>query len=207
MTFLWACLAITRASYRRSFGRDDEGCNPDMLFAPSRLVGQALRSPAVICTWRESSRLRPSVRARLRRQTALPSCYWLLLLSGDIEVNHGPSTYPCTGCCRPVQSNQQGIFCNRYKWWTHTRCCGVSKEANDKLSREGENCQWWCPQCLATELPFADSSMSTKHPLTPDTSAFVLDQSTSHLDASTLSILSLGRITYAHLNTQSLIPK
>ena len=45
--------------------------------------------------------------------------------------------YPCTGCYRPVRSNQQGIFCNKCELWTHARCCGVSKEAYDKLSREG----------------------------------------------------------------------
>ena len=201
---MWICLAITRTTYDRSFGRDDQERNLDLLFAPSQLVVQAFRSPVVVCIWRGSSHLRPSTRAQLRRQAALPSCYWLLLLSGDIEVNPGPSRYPCTSCCKPVRSNQQGIFCNRCELWTHARCCGVSKEAYDKLSREGENCQWWCPQCLSSELPFADSSMSTDHPLIPDTSLYVLDQS---MDASTLSILSPENYTYAHLNTQSLIPK
>ena len=96
---------------------------------------------------------------------------------------------------------------NRCELWTHTRCCGVSKEAYDKLSREGENCQWWCPQCLASELPFADSSMSTEHPLAPNISFHVLDQSVLHLDASTPPIFTPGNHTYAHLNTQFLIPK
>ena len=83
----------------------------------------------------------------------------------------------------------------------------MSKEAYDKLSREGENCQWWCPQCLASELPFADSSMSTEHPLAPNISFHVLDQSVLHLDASTPPIFTPGNHTYVHLNTQSLIPK
>lgn len=60
---------------------------------------------------------------------------------------------------------------------------------------------------MASELPFADSSLGTDYPLTPDTSFHVLDQSVSHLDASTLSSLTSGNYTYAHLNTQSLIPK
>lgn len=62
-------------------------------------------------------------------------------------------------------------------------------------------------QCLASEIPFADSSTSTDYPLTPNTSFHVLDQSMSHLDASTLSILTPGNYTYACLNTQYLIPK
>ena len=70
----------------------------------------------VVYVWRRNLHLRPSTRARLRRQAALPSCYWLLLLSGDIEANPGPSRYPCTGCHRPVRGNQQVLTLDVVEW-------------------------------------------------------------------------------------------
>ena len=95
LTFMWICLVITRTTYDRSFGRDDQEHNLDLLFAPSQLVVQAFRSPVVVCIWRGSSHLRPSTRAQLRRQAALPSCYWLLLLSGDIDTRVLVVANPC----------------------------------------------------------------------------------------------------------------
>ena len=42
-------------------------------------------------------------------------CSWLLLLSGDIEINPGPVRYPCTVCAKPVRVNQRGVMCDTVK--------------------------------------------------------------------------------------------
>ena len=42
----------------------------------------------------------------------------LLMCSGDVERNPGPS-YPCTVCHKVVGARQQGIECSKYERWTH----------------------------------------------------------------------------------------
>ena len=50
----------------------------------------------------------------------------LLLLSGDIETNPGP-TYPCPTCAAPYSKRLGGIECRQCKSWTHyvKRCSGI----------------------------------------------------------------------------------
>ena len=79
----------------------------------------------------------------------VPNCYWLLLVVGDLPPNPGPVRYPCTECGKPVRSNQQGIFCDRCEMWTNAKCCGMSKEAYERLSRSGLfACDAQCLDCL-----------------------------------------------------------
>ena len=115
--------------------------------------------------------------------------------------------FPCTGCNRPMRRNQREIFCNRCKLWTHTKCCGVSRVAYDRLSSEGEAVQWLCPRCLLSELPFAelDEAERDNHPCPTITSFLLFDQPESLSSQS--CVLSPGSYTFAHLNTQSVTTK
>lgn len=82
-----------------------------------------------------------------------------ILLSGDIELNPGPSRsykYPCGVCSNPVKVNQKGICCDVCNTWLHIRCIGIL---------DGEYCDlqalddlWCCKRCAAEALPFADTS-------------------------------------------------
>ena len=48
----------------------------------------------------------------------------IIILSGDIQVNSGPtSIYPC-GCCKlPVTwDHQRAVFCDNCKLWYHSEC-------------------------------------------------------------------------------------
>ena len=86
--------------------------------------------------------------------------FWLLLLAGDVEQNPGPVRYPCTVCKQPVRCNQRGIECTRCENWSHVRCCGVSVDEYEKISAN-KNELWYCPRCLACELPFIDATLSS----------------------------------------------
>jgi hypothetical protein len=45
---------------------------------------------------------------------------FLLLLSGDININPGPTNYPCTTCNKAVRT--KGVFCTQCGLWTHQKC-------------------------------------------------------------------------------------
>jgi len=62
----------------------------------------------------------------------------LILLSGDIAMNPGPTSYPCAKCDRGVRV---GVFCKTCTLWIHQRCEGLSnaklKELSQSLSLPG----------------------------------------------------------------------
>ena len=156
----WFCLVVLRDS--GGCGHDVEG-SPGLLFTPSRLV---VRSSAVLCAWRNSSHLRPQLRPLVHRNScrrrAWPTCYWLILLAGDVESNPGPTKYPCTLCNKAVRSNQRAIACSRCENWTHANCCGVSAAEYRKLGEQADE-PWYCPSCMMSELPYFNTSVSDCH--------------------------------------------
>ena len=47
----------------------------------------------------------------------------LLLLSGNVEVNPGPSyKFPCGHCQKPCKSNQKNLKCSSCHTWHHIKC-------------------------------------------------------------------------------------
>ena len=92
LSCLWICLMVFRATHTRGYDLDG---NSELLFAPGQLI---VRCPAVFCLWRENSHLHPLTHRR--QPFAVPNCYWLILLAGDVEINPGPIRYPCTAQLR-----------------------------------------------------------------------------------------------------------
>ena len=163
----------------------------------------------VRCLWMNSSHLRPCPRESCRSQSpTIPSCYWLLLLSGDVELNPWPVRYPCTICKNHVKINQHGLCCDVCNLWTHGRCCRMSKEQYDQLSLDHVN-DWFCPACISDELPFANSSACkdlsfAEESMTTDTSypsPFDVSKPSSPLDSHT------NKAIFCHLNAQCLRSK
>ncbi len=62
-----------------------------------------------------------------------------------------PVKFPCSICCNPVKTNQNSIFCNCCKLWTHLKCTNLNLIDYFKLANDEEN--WLCPECLSTALP------------------------------------------------------
>ena len=92
----------------------------------------------------------------------------LLLLSGDINVNPGPTwKYPCGVCKKPVKSNQRGIQCDS---------CDVCPTCYETLANS--SCAWICPEC---DVPNYSSSL-------PDVSSSSLELSSSYHPLSELLI-------------------
>ena len=77
---------------------------------------------------------------------------WLILFSGDVEINPGPIKYPCGECSAPVKSNQYGIQCDVCTNWLHTIYIGLSDDQYAELQQSTD--PWSCRNCLRQALPF-----------------------------------------------------
>ena len=71
----------------------------------------------------------------------------IIILSGDIQVNPGPtSIYPC-GCCElPVTwDHQRAACCDNCKLWYHSECIELS---SSKINvQQFSNISWICCKC------------------------------------------------------------
>ncbi len=79
----------------------------------------------------------------------------LLLLSGQIETNPGPTEYNCGVCANEVGNNDHAITCDNCQFWCHIQCVGLSENHyNDLLNLSSFS--WICYQC---GCPNFDSSI------------------------------------------------
>lgn len=91
----------------------------------------------------------------------------ILLASGDLELNPGPTKYPCGECTKPVKSNQKGIACDACIKWFHIKCLPSSSRITDAEYRKyqiDENLSWECPSCQFPHLEddsYFDPSISS----------------------------------------------
>ena len=62
----------------------------------------------------------------------------LLLHSGDIQVNPGPSKHPCRLCNKVVRCNQKAILYarNAFIYWVHVNCAAMSTQSYDNFGRD-----------------------------------------------------------------------
>ena len=81
----------------------------------------------------------------------------LLLISGDISLNPGPTKYPCTICDRGVR---KGVYCTNCKMWVHQKCEDISNIEYRRLSKIPEaTYRYTCRNCAVSDfLPFHDVS-------------------------------------------------
>ena len=78
---------------------------------------------------------------------------WLIVHSGDIELNPGPPrkyTFPCGVCAAPFKCDQKGILCEMCNNWLHARCNGMSSSEYLKLQKSDDS--WSCRKCLCLSL-------------------------------------------------------
>ena len=67
----------------------------------------------------------------------------LTLLSGDIAMNPGPTSYPCAKCNKGVRV---GVFCKTCNLWIHKKCEGLSNSELKALSKT-DNLNFVCCVC------------------------------------------------------------
>lgn len=82
------------------------------------------------------------------RLTNLSMCAWyLILLSGDIQMNPGPTRRvndPCSICSKGCRT--KAILCDCCDSWYHTKCIGMSNVEYEALGKP--SARWDCIRCL-----------------------------------------------------------
>ena len=83
----------------------------------------------------------------------------LLLISGDIQLNPGPSAEPDTSVCPEcnilVDWEEEGIECECCCFWYHRKCINMSKETYN-LHNNHASLEWYCIKC---DMPSFTSSL------------------------------------------------
>ena len=92
------------------------------------------------------------------RLTNLSMCAWfLILLSGDIQMNPGPTRSvkdPCPVCSKGCRT--KAILCDSCDSWYHTKCIGMQMSEYEALGKL--SARWECIRCLFPNT-FADQSI------------------------------------------------
>ena len=104
--------------------------------------------PVASVSYKVSTRLRcmPHVNSHLRSNFTLVAI--MLLLSGDIEVNPGPtdkSVYPCEFCDLKVLWSCAAVCCDNCSIWYHKSCLEMCSDDFSVLNRPSIN--WLCCKC------------------------------------------------------------
>ena len=94
----------------------------------------------------------------------------LLFLSGNVELNPGPTyKYPCGDCSRPCKCNQPAIQCDNCQVWYHKKCLQMNSKVYEALANS--SLTWICCQCGLPSFSssFFDSSTSfeNSNPFSP----------------------------------------
>ena len=90
-------------------------------------------------------------------RTSLYLTIVLLLLSGDVHSNQGPTKHACGTCDTTVRSNQRRVVCDT---WSHIKCIGIDRAAHEHLSDSISNKMWICIRCT---LPFTHDPVNERH--------------------------------------------
>ena len=120
-----------------------------------------------------------------------------LLISGDVEMNPGPTT--CPRCEKTVRVNSKRLECNTCHQQTHLKCSNntYTQIFNSRIPES-----WTCPNCFLSQLPFhrvRDLNEGERNEtLFTDPVDFI---------SPNLAILNKHRkhLSVAHLNTQAIM--
>lgn len=99
-----------------------------------------------------------------RKETNIQSYFMclLLILSGDISLNPGPTKFPCGICSKAVRKNQRGILCDECQYWFHVKCIDLPVAEYNILSQTSDS--WYCKSCTLPQFTnsFFDISLEEK---------------------------------------------
>ena len=134
---------------------------------------------------------------------------FLLLLSGDVNINPGPTNYPCSACQKAVRT--KGVFCTQCGLWTHQKCENMSDNEYKRLLKITKSeFSYTCKSCLNNIeeistpiwelLPFPDGLNETISENTSDVSNI------SSIEDKWLPFSNRG-LHFLHINVNSLLSK
>ena len=131
--------------------------------------------------------------------------YFLLILSGDIELNPGPGPkFPCGICCKAVKSNQKAIQCDGCDKWFHTRCNSISDTEYSILATSNDS--WYCSVCA--QQPISESCNDSTSSILPlDLSSSCMSNVSNNVADDDFCTVDKKSLLISHLNIRSILPK
>ena len=87
----------------------------------------------------------------------------LILLSGDVAMNPGPTNYPCAKCTKGVK---KGVLCASCNLWIHQRCEGLSNSELNNLSKIG-TLDFICSVCKGKQATLPQEILQTDDAVSP----------------------------------------
>ena len=103
----------------------------------------------------------------------------LITILTEIELNPGPSSFPCGSCGLEVLDEDAAVSCDNCEYWFHIQCEDISLETYESYQATDVSFTWVCLKCenqnysLATSHFFAsfesENSFSLLHSETEDT--------------------------------------
>ena len=126
-----------------------------------------------------------------------------LLLSGNIEINPGPTNFPCTVCDKGVRS--KGLFCTDCGFWVHPKCDRISESEYKILKKlPTEHYDYTCKTCSNK----SDEDSGPLSPINP------IDESMNNIDTINQSVnedewlpFKKRGLHFIHININSLLHK
>ena len=133
-------------------------------------------------------------------------CRYLLLLSGDVELNPGPDS--CAVCKKTIPLRYQILCCKNCGSYVHKKCANISETRYKSIKLKVIGCFFDCHQCnYAKEMPFfeeecLDENSKNKHNLSRDN---IIDFDLN--DFNDFKVFAKSGLHFIHLNINSILPK
>ena len=97
-----------------------------------------------------------------KTRPSLLYCAIVLILSGDIHSNQGP-TYPCLLCNRPVANNRRAVLCDSCEEWVDIACNSIHSKTYEQFLYD-KILSWECPNCILPNISNISSlSISSRY--------------------------------------------
>ena len=139
--------------------------------------------------------------SKLKYKNHATFCKFLLLLSGDIEINPGPE-YPCNVCQKNISLRHRVLCCKRCDTWVHKKCANISEHRYKSIKNKEDGFYFDCGKCNYTEeFPFFQEEYLEE--------SFLIDSNDEEniLDLKEIDMFQQRGLHFIHLNINSILPK
>jgi len=128
-------------------------------------------------------------------------CKYLLLLSGDIELNPGPD-FSCAICKKSIPLRYRVLCCHNCKSWLHKKCANISETQYKSIKMKDTEFYFDCHKCnYAKEMPFFQEEYLEENP----ENVTLKEQDIT--DFEEFKVFEKRGLHFIHLNINSILPK
>ena len=152
LIFAFAALTVLQEASQNTEGNHQGKTQSFASSLAREAVSLRLTQASIVTNLRKMSPVhpRPTLTNSKTRTTLL--VHMILLLSGDVEINLGPSNaeqevtaFPCPLCHTDVSCTADALQCEGCELWLHRTCMNMSSTEYGRLGEE--SAVWLCGNC------------------------------------------------------------